>query len=357
MARDEGFLVLKNITKKFGEVTALDNVSLTIKQSELFSLLGSSGCGKSTLLRIIAGFEKPDKGNIILDGQDISDLPPYLRPLNIMFQNYALFPHLNVYKNIEFGLKEEKLEQNLIEERINEALTLLELSALQKRKINEISGGQQQRVALARCLVKKPKLLLLDEPLAALDKKLRIQTQFELVNLQFKLGITFIIVTHDQEEAMSLSDRMAVMQQGNILQIGTPVEVYETPGNEYIANFIGTANIFEINYNLENKLFANALNAFIESTKNITTNKFLLRPEKIEISKFSGEENIQINKCIGTVKEIAYLGSYTKYLVKTDKATFYVFQQNKFFTENLNIKWDDKVVCSWNENSIFPIND
>ena len=358
MSSNEDFLIIDNISKRFDDVVALDKVSVKIKRSELFSLLGSSGCGKSTLLRIIAGFEKPDEGRIILDGQDITDLPPYLRPLNIMFQNYALFPHLNVYKNIEFGLKEEKLEKNLIEERINEALALLELSALQKRKINEISGGQQQRVALARCLVKKPKLLLLDEPLAALDKKLRIQTQFELVNLQFKLGITFIIVTHDQEEAMSLSDRMAVMQQGNILQIGTPVEVYETPSNEYIANFIGTANIFEVNENQESKLYSSTLNAFINSAKAIPTNKFLLRPEKIEISKFiEGEEKTQINKCIGTVKEIAYLGSYTKYLIKTDKATFYVFQQNKFFTENLNIKWDDKVICSWNENSIFPIND
>ncbi|MEK9886041.1 MAG: ABC transporter ATP-binding protein, partial [Pelagibacteraceae bacterium] len=301
MSSNEDFLIIDNISKRFDDVVALDKVSVKIKRSELFSLLGSSGCGKSTLLRIIAGFEKPDEGRIILDGQDITDLPPYLRPLNIMFQNYALFPHLNVYKNIEFGLKEEKLEKNLIEERINEALTLLELSALQKRKINEISGGQQQRVALARCLVKKPKLLLLDEPLAALDKKLRIQTQFELVNLQFKLGITFIIVTHDQEEAMSLSDRMAVMQQGNILQIGTPVEVYETPGNEYIANFIGTANIFEVNENQESKLYSSTLNAFINSAKAIPTNNFLLRPEKIEISKFKeGVEKTQTIKCIGS---------------------------------------------------------
>jgi len=358
MARDEGFLVLKNITKKFGEVTALDNVSLTIKQSELFSLLGSSGCGKSTLLRIIAGFEKPDKGNIILDGQDISDLPPYLRPLNIMFQNYALFPHLNVYKNIEFGLKEEKLDQKIIQERIEEALSLLELSNFKKRKINEISGGQQQRVALARCLVKKPKLLLLDEPLAALDKKLRIQTQFELVNLQFKLGITFIIVTHDQEEAMSLSDRMAIMKDGEILQIGNPVEVYESPFNEYIANFIGTANIFDVFLDNNNHFISKSLNTMIKSAKKITNNKFLVRPEKIDIEKVQ-DINIknQPNTCTGIVKEIAYLGSYTKYLIKSNETTFYVFQQNKFFSENLNIKWDDKVKCSWNEESIFPLND
>jgi putrescine transport system ATP-binding protein len=221
----DSFLKIEGLSKSFGNTKALDNVSLNIKKSELFSLLGSSGCGKSTLLRIIAGFEKPDSGKIYLDGQDITTLPPFLRPLNIMFQNYALFPHLNVKKNIEFGLKEEDLDKKEIDQRVNEITTLLELTGLESRKINEISGGQQQRVALARCLVKKPKLLLLDEPLAALDKKLRVQTQFELVNLQYKLGITFIIVTHDQEEAMSLSDRMAIMKEGNILQVGNPVEI------------------------------------------------------------------------------------------------------------------------------------
>ncbi len=214
----DSFLKIESVSKSFGNTKALDNVSLDINKSELFSLLGSSGCGKSTLLRIIAGFEKPDSGKIYLDGEDITSLPPYLRPLNIMFQNYALFPHLNVKKNIEFGLKEENLEKDEIDHRVKEITALLELTGLENRKITEISGGQQQRVALARCLVKKPKLLLLDEPLAALDKKLRVQTQFELVNLQYKLGITFIIVTHDQEEAMSLSDRMAIMKEGNILR-------------------------------------------------------------------------------------------------------------------------------------------
>ena len=225
----ESFLKIESVSKSFGNTKALDNVSLDINKSELFSLLGSSGCGKSTLLRIIAGFEKPDSGKIYLDGEDITSLPPYLRPLNIMFQNYALFPHLNVKKNIEFGLKEENLENNEIDHRVKEITTLLELTGLENRKITEISGGQQQRVALARCLVKKPKLLLLDEPLAALDKKLRVQTQFELVNLQYKLGITFIIVTHDQEEAMSLSDRMAIMKEGNILQVGNPCLLYTSP--------------------------------------------------------------------------------------------------------------------------------
>ena len=191
------FLEIIDVTKRFGDILALDRVNLKIEKSEIFSLLGSSGCGKSTLLRIIAGFEKPDQGKILLEGNDITNLPPYIRPLNIMFQNYALFPHLNVTNNIKFGLKEESFSKQEINNRVNEILNLLELNGLEERKVNEISGGQQQRVALARCLVKKPKLLLLDEPLAALDKQLRIQTQFELVNLQNKLGITFIIVTHD----------------------------------------------------------------------------------------------------------------------------------------------------------------
>ena len=229
------FLEIIDVTKRFGDILALDRVNLKIEKSEIFSLLGSSGCGKSTLLRIIAGFEKPDQGKILLEGNDITNLPPYIRPLNIMFQNYALFPHLNVTNNIKFGLKEESFSKQEINNRVNEILNLLELNGLEERKVNEISGGQQQRVALARCLVKKPKLLLLDEPLAALDKQLRIQTQFELVNLQNKLGITFIIVTHDQEEAISLSDRMAIMQNGEILQVGNPVEIYEKPKNTYLS--------------------------------------------------------------------------------------------------------------------------
>ena len=349
------FLEIVNISKKFGNVIALDNVSLSISKSELFSLLGSSGCGKSTLLRIIAGFEKPDSGSIILDGEDITNLPPHLRPLNMMFQNYALFPHLNISQNIEFGLKEENLPQNEIQERTKEILNLLELAGLEKRKIYEISGGQQQRVALARCLVKKPKLLLLDEPLAALDKKLRIQTQFELVNLQYKLGITFIIVTHDQEEAMSLSDRMAIMKNGNILQIGNPVEIYEKPVNQYIANFIGTANIFNI-IETSGNFFLEEVDVKISSSKKISAYKYcLIRPEKISISKsFSNKETV---KCLGTVKEVAYLGSYTKYLVEVKNYQFYAYMQNSEISEDLKIKWDDKVECSWRDDSIYFFND
>jgi len=348
------FLKIDGLSKTFGNTKALDNVSLDINKSELFSLLGSSGCGKSTLLRIIAGFEKPDSGKIYLDGQDITTLPPYLRPLNIMFQNYALFPHLNVKKNIEFGLKEEDLDKKEIDQRVNEITTLLELTGLESRKINEISGGQQQRVALARCLVKKPKLLLLDEPLAALDKKLRVQTQFELVNLQYKLGITFIIVTHDQEEAMSLSDRMAIMKEGNILQIGNPVEIYEKPSDKYVANFIGTANLFNLNL-IDQKLIIKELNLEISNNPSKNKKLCLIRPEKIKIKKLENQ-NTQ-NQCIGVIKEVAYLGSYTKYLIESNGFNFYAFMQNEEVSRNLKIKWDDKVICTWSEDSIFFFDD
>ena len=350
----DAFLEIQNISKKFGSTTALENINLSIKKSELFSLLGSSCCGKSTLLRIIAGFEKPDSGKIFLDGEDITLLPPYLRPLNIMFQNYALFPHLNVKKNIEFGLKEEDIDKKEIEQRVNKITALLELTGLESRKINEISGGQQQRVALARCLVKKPKLLLLDEPLAALDKKLRVQTQFELVNLQYKLGITFIIVTHDQEEAMSLSDRMAIMKEGNILQIGNPVEIYEKPSDKYVANFIGTANLFNLNL-IDQKLIIKELNLEIFNNSSKNKKLCLIRPEKIKIQKLENQ-NTQ-NQCIGVIKEVAYLGSYTKYLIESNGFNFYAFMQNVEVSRNLKIKWDDKVICTWSEDSIFFFND
>ena len=350
----EPFLQIIDVSKRFDNVVALDKVNLKIAKSEIFSLLGSSGCGKSTLLRIIAGFEKPDEGRILLEGKDITKLPPYVRPLNIMFQNYALFPHLNVTNNIQFGLKEEKISKEEINRRVNEILNLLELNGLEKRKINEISGGQQQRVALARCLVKKPKLLLLDEPLAALDKQLRVQTQFELVNLQYKLGITFIIVTHDQEEAMSLSDRMAIMKNGEILQVGNPVEIYEKPKDKYIANFIGTANIFNV-LNKNNQIIIKELNYEVKNINNKENYfKCLIRPEKISVKKL---ENQSDNLNIGVVKEVAYLGSYTKYLIEVNGFEFYSFMQNSLVSDNLQIRWDDKVQISFNETSIYFFND
>ena len=242
---DNNFLVIENISKSFGDNKVLENINLNISKSEFFGLLGSSGSGKTTLLRILGGFEKPDTGRVILDGTDITNLEPFDRPLNYMFQSYALFPHLNVFNNLAFGIK-ENFTQKEIEINVRNIAELLSIEHLLNRRIKQLSGGEQQRVALGRCLIKKPKLLLLDEPLAALDKKLRSKTQLELTTLQKKLKITFVFVTHDQEEAMSLSDRMAIMKNGLILECSSPEEIYENPKSLYTANFIGIANIIEI---------------------------------------------------------------------------------------------------------------
>ena len=256
-----------------------------ISKSEFFGLLGSSGSGKTTLLRILGGFEIPDSGRIYLDGVDITNLEPFKRPLNYMFQSYALFPHLNVFNNLAFGIKDH-FDKNEISAKVNEISKLLSIENLLDRRIKQLSGGEQQRVALGRCLIKKPKLLLLDEPLAALDKKLRTKTQLELTSLQKQLEITFVFVTHDQEEAMSLSDRMAIMKNGNILECSSPEEIYENPKSTYTANFVGIANIFELKKKNEN-YFSNELNTHFEINKNelIENCNILLRPEKIKIIK------------------------------------------------------------------------
>src|SRR5690242_9010482 len=242
----EAYVRIENITKRFGDFVAVNNVSLKIYKGEIFCLLGGSGCGKSTLLRMMAGFEEPSSGSIFLDGQDMAGIPPYERPVNMMFQSYALFPHMTVEKNIAFGLEQEKgLSRADIATRVTDILEIVKLSPFAVRKPHQLSGGQRQRVALARSLVKRPKLLLLDEPLGALDKKLREATQFELVNIQEHLGVTFIVVTHDQEEAMTLSTRIGVMNAGQIVQVGTPQEIYEFPSTRFIADFIGSVNMFE----------------------------------------------------------------------------------------------------------------
>ena len=232
----------EGVTKRFGGFTAVDRLSLEIFEGEFFALLGPSGCGKTTLLRMLAGFEAPDEGRILLDGEDISGVPPYRRPVNMMFQSYALFPHLNVEHNISFGLRQEKLPKAEIAARVSEALKLTRLEGLQHRKPHQLSGGQRQRVALARALVKRPRVLLLDEPLAALDRRLREDTRFELMDLQSELGLTFVIVTHDQEEAMSLADRIGVMNHGKLVQVATPPEIYEQPNSRWVAQFVGDVN-------------------------------------------------------------------------------------------------------------------
>lgn len=242
---EKPFISIRNVTKKFGAFTAVDNVSLDIYRSELFCLLGGSGCGKSTLLRMLSGFELPTSGSIIIDGQDMANTAPYDRPTNMMFQSYALFPHMNVEKNIAYGLKRDGMAKADVKNRVEEILELVQLGEFAKRKPHQLSGGQRQRVALARSLVKKPKVLLLDEPLGALDKKLREETQFELIKIQENLGVTFVVVTHDQEEAMTLSTRLGVMNAGEIVQVGEPHDVYEYPNSRFVSGFIGSVNIFE----------------------------------------------------------------------------------------------------------------
>ena len=243
---DAPYLSIQNVVKKFGDHAAVNNVSIDIGKGEIFALLGSSGCGKSTLLRMLAGFELPTSGKILLKGEDISKIPPYERPINMMFQSYALFPHLNVWDNIAFGLRREKIAKAEIPQRVDDVLKLTQLTKFAKRKPHQLSGGQQQRVALARSLVKQPNLLLLDEPLGALDKKLREETQIELVNIIEKVGVTCVMVTHDQEEAMTMADTVAVMNKGRIEQLGAPHEIYQEPATGYVADFIGAANLVPV---------------------------------------------------------------------------------------------------------------
>jgi len=238
-------LRLEGVSKRFADTAAVDNLSLDIFEREFFALLGPSGSGKTTLLRLLAGFERPDSGKILLDGEDIAGVPPYRRPVNMMFQNYALFPHLNVASNIAFGLRQERMPRREIRQRVAELLALVKLEGLERRRPHQLSGGQRQRVALARSLAKRPKVLLLDEPLAALDRKLREQTQFELAQLQDQLGTTFVIVTHDQQEAMTMAHRMAVMDNGRLIQVAPPSEVYEQPASRWVADFIGDVNLLE----------------------------------------------------------------------------------------------------------------
>ncbi len=349
------FVQIRNVTKKFGMFTAVDNVSLDIYRGELFCLLGGSGCGKSTLLRMLSGFESLTSGQILMDGEDLSGIAPCERETNMMFQSYALFPHMSVEKNIAYGLKRDGLPKAEITTRVTDMLSLVQMDQFATRKPHQLSGGQRQRVALARALVKKPKLLLLDEPLGALDKKLREETQFELIKIQESLGVTFVVVTHDQEEAMTLSTRIGIMTEGRIVQVGEPQEIYEYPGSRYVADFIGSVNTFDgrISKDAEDHVIIASpdINGEVYVSHGITGVEgqkvtVALRPEKIHMAKKKPKS--AHNVVIGKIDEIAYMGASTVYqvLLETGKIVR-VSRTNLTRYEDDELTWDDLVYLSW----------
>lgn len=355
MGVKEGYLVTEQLVKRFDDAIAVDEVSLSIAKGEIFALLGSSGCGKSTLLRMLAGFETPNSGRILLGGQDMAALPPYDRPINMMFQSYALFPHLDVWENIAFGLKREGLPKVEIKQRVGEMIELVQLTPYARRKPHQLSGGQQQRVALARSLAKRPKLLLLDEPLGALDRKLREQTQFELVNIIEQVGVTCVMVTHDQEEAMTMANRIAVMSKGRVLQVGTPEEVYEHPANRFVADFIGNANLFSGRLHVDAPDRCAALTGIgeihvshgVSGALNMPVT-IAVRPEKMQISK--EQPAVDRNLFTGRVEEIAYFGSYKTYIVLASDGTRVKITEANTSRQDLSkITWEDTVFFWWSD--------
>jgi putrescine transport system ATP-binding protein len=362
---------IEGLTRRFGDVTAVDGIDLEIKPGELFSILGGSGSGKTTLLRMLAGFETPSEGSIFIDGVDMTSVPPYERPVNMMFQSYALFPHMNVEQNVAYGLKKDGVPADQVRQRVAAILEKVRLSALARRKPAALSGGERQRVALARALVKRPKLLLLDEPLAALDKKLRQHTQFELMNLQDELGITFIVVTHDQEEAMTLSSRIAVMNQGRLEQVGTPGEIYEYPANRFIADFIGNVNVVEATVvssgdgqvildcpQAGGSLIASASVPGSAGVPAIGAHMWVaVRPEKITISKEKPTGG-PLNVFRGVVHDLGYFGNLSVYRVELSSGKILqVSAQNRVRTARKTVEWDDEVFISWDSSSTILLKD
>jgi putrescine transport system ATP-binding protein len=316
-------VTFEQVTKRFGAFTAVDGLTLEIREGEFFALLGPSGCGKTTLLRMLAGFETPDQGRVLLATQDLAGVPPYRRPVNMMFQSYALFPHLTVAGNVAFGLRQDGLPRQDIAARVEEMLALVQLTGFGARKVDQLSGGQRQRVALARSLAKRPKVLLLDEPLAALDRKLREETRFELKELQRRLQTTFVIVTHDQDEAMAVADRIAVMHQGRLAQVGTPVETYERPNSLWVAGFLGDVNLIEARVEQVYPKFvtlargAMRLRVAADAVAPGATVAVALRPEKIRISHAVPEGAVE-NGTGGIITDIGYLGTLSIYKVRLD---------------------------------------
>jgi putrescine transport system ATP-binding protein len=353
------YVEVERITKSFGDFTAVNDVSLKIYKGEIFCLLGASGCGKTTLLRMLGGFETPTSGKILIDGEDMTGVPPYERPVNMMFQSYALFPHMNVERNVAFGLKQDRLPKPEIQERVATMLELVKMSDYAKRMPHQLSGGQRQRVALARSLVKRPKLLLLDEPLGALDKKLREHTQFELISLQDKLGVTFIVVTHDQEEAMTLASRIGVMDHGEIVQAGTPSEIYEFPNSKFVADFVGSVNMFEGKLIEDEPDYVRIGSAELGGTIHVSHGISAppeaivwaaVRPEKIFMSTTApagGADNV----VRGAVQDIAYLGDLSIYLVKLPTGKVVRVTQPNTSRHAEAIGWDQQVYLSWDATS------
>ena len=354
------FLRISGVTKTYGKVYACDDVTLDIYRGELFALLGGSGSGKSTLLRILAGFEKPDRGRILIDGIDVTEVPPYERPVNMMFQSYALFPHMTVEQNIAFGLKQDRMPAEQIRKRVAEMLELVKMSELGKRRPDQLSGGQRQRVALARALAKQPKILLLDEPLGALDRRLREHTQFELVNIQERVGTTFIMVTHDQEEAMTMSSRVAVMDAGRIVQVSTPAALYEYPATRFVAEFIGAVNLFEGRIasqdaatgtvRVQCDAFGGEILARHADPLPVGTSvSVAVRPEKIDVHEQPPQAD---NVAVGKVSEIAYLGDVSIYQVTTaNGAVIRVQETHAQRSSEPHYDWDDTLYLSWDASS------
>jgi putrescine transport system ATP-binding protein len=350
------FVRIAGVTRKYGDIYAVDNVSLDIYRGEFFALLGPSGCGKTTLLRMLAGFDRPTSGRIEIDGQDMSAVPPWRRPVNMMFQSYALFPHMTVGQNVAFGLKQDRVPRDELKRRVEEALALVRLDAFAGRRPDQLSGGQRQRVALARAIAKRPKLVLLDEPLAALDKKLRETTQFELVSIQEKLGITFVIVTHDQEEAMTVSTRMAIMRDGQVAQMGPPAEIYEYPDSRFVADFVGDVNLLEARVveagSSGMRLASPAAGCEIVTDRAVPavageTMWVAIRPEKFELAT-SPPADIAVNCMAGRVADIAYLGDVSIYHVRlASGATIRATAANRQRLIERPVTWEDEVWLLW----------
>ena len=357
-------IVIENVSKTFGDFTAVDAVNLKIYKGEMFALLGGSGCGKTTLLRMLAGFAAPSAGRITIDDADMTTVPPHARPVNMMFQSYALFPHMTVEANVGYGLRSLKIDRETGRQRIKDALDMVQLGHLGQRKPHQLSGGQRQRVALARALIRRPKVLLLDEPLSALDKKLREQTQFELMNIQYKVGITFVFVTHDQEEAMALSTRIAVMDKGRIVQVGTPAEIYEFPRNRMVADFIGTTNLFPgtVVTNEPTTVTVHSgeigCDLLVDDPARYTQGQQVwvaIRPEKIQLSK-TPVADARTNQLKGTVWELGYLGNHSTYRIRTESGKVVTaFAQNARRTSEYSIDWNDEVYVSWSADAAIVL--